>query len=38
VREEKGGELRFRELDGDRRRYRLVCHGTHQARAACEAW
>jgi hypothetical protein len=37
VREEKCRELRCGELDGNRRRCRLVCRCAHQARTLCEA-
>ena len=36
VRQDKCGELRFRELDGNRRRYRLWCRGAHSAMASYE--
>jgi hypothetical protein len=36
VRQDKCGELRFGELDRNRRRYRLWCHGAHDAIASCE--
>src|SRR4029453_15639045 len=38
VREEKCRELRRGELDGNRRRCRLVCRCTYQVRTSCEAW
>src|SRR5215467_15051909 len=34
VRQDKCGELRFGELDGNRRRYRLLCRGAHDAMAS----
>src|SRR2546421_363788 len=38
VREDKCGELRCRELDGNRRRCRLWCRGVHHGMASCEEW
>jgi hypothetical protein len=35
VRQDKCGERRFGELDGNRRRYRLCCRGAHYAMASC---
>src|SRR5215510_8137340 len=36
VRQDKCGELRFRELDGNRRRYGLWCRDAHSAMASYE--
>src|SRR5215467_10684481 len=38
VRQDKCLELRFGELDGNRRRCRLWCCGAHDAMASYEAW
>jgi hypothetical protein len=38
VRQDKCGELRFGELDGNRRRCRLWCRGAHDAMASDKAW
>jgi hypothetical protein len=36
VREDKCVELRFGELDGDGRYFRIFSHGAHHVRASCE--
>src|SRR6266702_4263004 len=38
VRQDKCLELRFGELDRNRRRCRLGCRGAHHAMASCEEW
>src|SRR5215217_2886635 len=38
VREDKFGELAFRQLHGDRRYFRIFGGGAHHVRASCEAY